>query len=157
MRALGAVRSAEQQSRSRNYRISRNERIPKRSALDPRIEKALQSSARKLPDRKLASEANAVAAPAEPYWSEEARHEGVGRAVRSAEQQSRSRNYRISRNERIPKRSALDPRITKALQSSARKLPDRKLASEANAVAAPAEPYWSEEARHEGVGSRTKR
>src|SRR5690606_20024300 len=103
MRALGAVRSAEQQSRSRNYRISRNERIPKRSALDPRIEKALQSSARKLPDRKLASEANAVAAPAEPYWSEEARHEGVGRAVRSAEQQSRSRNYRISRNERIPK------------------------------------------------------
>ena len=43
-----------------------NKRILKRSALDPRIKKALQSSARKLPDRKLASEANAVTALAEP-------------------------------------------------------------------------------------------
>src|SRR5690606_7802046 len=34
----------------------RSKRIPKRSALDPRTEKALQSSARKLPDRTLASE-----------------------------------------------------------------------------------------------------
>jgi len=41
-----------------------NKRIPKRSAVDPRIEKALQSSARKLPDRKLASEPQTVTAPA---------------------------------------------------------------------------------------------
>jgi len=76
VRALGAGRSAEQQSYSRNYRTGRNKRIPKRSALDPRIKKALQSSARKLPDRKLASAANAVIAPAGLLWAKEVKREG---------------------------------------------------------------------------------
>src|SRR5690606_41336911 len=63
-RSLGAGRSAEQQSHSRRCRTGTDKRIPKQSALDPRIKKALQSSARKLPDRKLASEAQLVTAPA---------------------------------------------------------------------------------------------
>src|SRR5690606_7655709 len=110
-----------------------NKRIPKRSALDPCIEKALQSSARKLPDRKLASEANTVAAPAS-LSSEGGKARRPLGAGRSAEQQSHSRNAVLAENKRIPKRSALDPCIEKALQSSARKLPDRKLCLHSKAV-----------------------
>jgi|GEM_PF-5482627 len=53
VRSLGAYEALSSKAKAQAIVPAENKRIPKRSALDPRIKKALQSSARKLPDRTL--------------------------------------------------------------------------------------------------------
>src|SRR5690606_14134244 len=49
VRSLGAYEALSSKAKAQAIVPAENKRIPKRSALDPRIKKALQSSARKLP------------------------------------------------------------------------------------------------------------
>ena len=66
-----------------------------------------------------------------PRWSEGDKREGRWEPDEALSSKAIAEANVPAENKRIPKRSALDPRIKKALQSSARKLPDRTLASEA--------------------------
>src|SRR5690606_41636077 len=125
-------------------------------ASHPRIVQALRAGARKLPCRLLVPEARPVTAPAGLVSGGGKGLRSLG-AGRSAEQQSHSRNCRTGTDKRIPKQSALDPRIKKAFAIKRKEAPRPKACLRSTTRHRSGWPFERRRQSVKVVGSRTKR